>query len=201
MRSHIGPFRLPGPRPIARGTAPGSRAPATARPPISPAVEHLVFVRAVEDRANLKPFPNLKYRLLDPQGNAVAEGQTDFAGTLRKPVTAPGAYGLELGAPGPDGKPAGGTHPVRANPVGRGASEPEVVVVPPSTAPPLVEVRSVRFDLAGSDAPQVEVRQVIFDLAPSDVPQVEIRQVIFDLTPQQPPPVVEVRAVIFALAT
>ena len=86
----------------------------------------------------------MPFRLLDVRGGAAGNGNTNL-GTIHEPVTEAGTYTLELGTPGPDGRPSGGSHQVRSRPRSAGQRDPQIVEI---DGPPVIEIRRVSVDFA-----------------------------------------------------
>lgn len=179
------------------GSASGPAAPPKKKKARAVADEYVVFVRVVDDEETQNPVANLKWKLLDGKKKPVGEGKTDYTGTIRQSVKEAGSYTLELAPARKAGKPpAGGSHTVKASRLDAKNVDPEIVVVPPSTDPPLIEVGSVVYDVV--PGPLIEVGAVVYDLAPQ-APVIEVGAVVYDVGPQAP--VIEVGSVVYDVAT
>ncbi len=78
---------------ITRGPTPR---PAPAGPTEGPRAEgHKIFARVV-DRETNQPIGNARYEVVNAQGAVIAQGHTDYTGTVRHDVPAGGQYTIRV---------------------------------------------------------------------------------------------------------
>jgi hypothetical protein len=92
MVNSFGPGRRRGGE-IARGPQPRSAAPPAREGPS--AEGHKVFARIV-DRESRRPISGARYEVVNAQGAVVAQGVTDWQGTVRHAVEQNGRYTIRV---------------------------------------------------------------------------------------------------------
>jgi hypothetical protein len=85
----------------SKTAAPKLSAPPPAGPPLA-AEEHLVLAQVV-DLYTKKPLGDMEWEVLDPRGERIAEGTTDWRGTVEVAVPAPGEYRVRVLGPADPG--------------------------------------------------------------------------------------------------
>ncbi len=82
-------------RSAGSGTSPSRKAPPPKQGPIAGAAEQVLFARLVEKESG-RPIGGASYEIRDAAGNRIAEGTSDWQGTVLHDVQQAGSYTITV---------------------------------------------------------------------------------------------------------